>query len=169
MKVPAHLTRRIAVTLALVGLGLGPALAQTSGGGPGGQFGPPQGRGRFGPPPGGGLALERLDRQLGLTDAQRGQIQTLVTQQRTALKPTIDSLRQAQQALDSAIMQVPEDDGLLQSQVTAVSTIQAQLELARAQTEAKIYQLLTPDQQQKAQQWLMQMQQRMQQRGPSGL
>jgi Spy/CpxP family protein refolding chaperone len=166
MRVPTRVTRRVAAALALVGIALVPALAQTGGGGQGRPFGPPSGRGPFGPPLGGGLAFERLDRQLGLTDAQKGQIQTLVTEQRTALRPVIDSLRQAQQALEAAIMQVPEDDGLLQSQVTAVSTLQAQIELARAQMEAKIYQLLTPDQQQKAQQWFAEMQQRT---GRSGL
>jgi Spy/CpxP family protein refolding chaperone len=120
----------------------------------------PGGRGQFGPPSGGGLALERLGRELALTDAQKTQIQALLTAQRTALKPTLEGFRQAQQQLDAAIMQIPEDDGLIQSQVAAVSTIQSEIAVARAQTEAKIYQLLTADQQQKAQQWLAQAKQR---------
>ena len=103
--------------------------------------------------------------RLGFTDGQKTAFQSLLTEERTTLKSTADGLRQAQQALDSAVMQIPVDDGLLQSQVAAVSAAQAQIALARAQTEAKIYQLLTPDQQQKAQQWLADMQQRRQQRG----
>ena len=95
-----------------------------------------------------------------MTDAQKTQIQALLTEQRTALKPTLDSLRQAQQQLDAAIMQTPPDNGLIQSQVSAASMIQAQLLLARAETESKIYQLLTASQQQKAQEWLTRMQQR---------
>ena len=158
--------RRIALVAALVSVALVPAIAQygSSAGKP--SFdGQSRGRGLFGPPRGGGLALERLDRELGFTDAQKAQIHALVMQQRTALESAVDSLRQAQQALDSAVMQTPEDDGLLQTQVTAVSTVQAQIALARAQTEAKVYQLLTADQKQQAQQWLAQMQQRLQQRG----
>ena len=46
-----------------------------------------------------------------------------------------------------------------------LSAIQAQLMLGRAQLESRIYQLLTPDQQQKAQQWVAEMQQRGGRRG----
>ena len=126
-----------------------------------GRFGsPPGGPGQFGPPAGGGLALERLDRELALTDAQRTQIRVLLTAQQTAIKPVLDQLRQAQRQLDAAILQIPEDDGLIQFQVTAVSTLQAEVAVARAKTEAQIYQLLTSDQQQKVQQRLAQLQRR---------
>jgi Spy/CpxP family protein refolding chaperone len=108
----------------------------------------------------GAVALERLDRQLAFTDSQKSQIQALLTEQRTDIESAFGNLVQAQQALDIAIMQVPEDDTVLQAQVAAVSAVQAQIAFARAQTEAKIYQLLTPDQQQKAQQWMAQVQQR---------
>ena len=100
-----------------------------------------------------------------MTDAQKAQIRTLLTEQRTALKATFDGLRLAQQQLDAAVMQIPPDNGLIQVQVTTVSALQAQLLLARATAESKIYQLLTPAQQQKAQEWLARMQQRPQ---PSG-
>ena len=158
--------RRLAVFAALVILAVVPAIAQTGSERPGGRpFGPPPGRGSFGPGGGGGgLALERLGRELGFTDAQRTQIQALLGEERTTLKTTADGLLQAQQALDAAVMQSPADDGVLQAQVAAVSTIQAQAILVRAQTEAKIYQLLTADQQQKAQQWLAERQQRLHRR-----
>jgi Spy/CpxP family protein refolding chaperone len=120
----------------------------------------PGGRGQFGPLPGGGLALERLGRELAFTDAQNTQIQALLTAQRTALRSALEGLRQAQRQLDTAIMQVPEDDGLIQSQVAAVAAAQSVIAVAHAETEARIYQLLTADQQQKAQQRLAQAQRR---------
>jgi Spy/CpxP family protein refolding chaperone len=171
MRATRHQAAGIAVLLAFLIVAIVPALAQNGNpaqnGGPTFQFGP-RPPGSFGAGPG-GLALERLDRQLAFSDAQKAQIQALIAQQRTDLKAAVDNLLQTEQALGSAIMQIPEDDNLLQAQVTAVSTVQAQIALARAQTEAKIYQLLTPDQQQKAQQWIAQMQQRLQQRsGQSG-
>ena len=115
----------------------------------------------MGPPPGeGGLALERLGRELGLTDIQNAAINALLTDQRTALKSQSDDLRQARQALDTAVLAVPTDDGLLQSQVQHLSMLEAQLTLARAQTEAKIFQLLNAEQQQRARQLVEDMQQR---------
>src|SRR5471030_1621638 len=153
--------RRVALLACFLSVALVPVFAQGGNPGPRGPFGPPPaGRGQFGPPPGGGLALERLDRELGLTDAQKAQIRTLLTEQRTALKAKFDGLRLAQQQLDAAVMQIPPDNGLIQVQVTTVSALQAQLLLARATAEARIYQLLTPPQQQKAQEWLARMQQR---------
>jgi protein CpxP len=152
--------RRAVLLAGIVSMALVPAIAQ-EGSGARGPFGPfPAGRGQFGPPPGPGLALERLGRELGLTDAQKAQIRTLLTEQRTALKGTFDSLRQAEQQLDVAITEIPPDSGLIQVQVTAVATIQTQLLMARATTESKIYQMLTPAQQQKAQEWIARMQQK---------
>jgi Spy/CpxP family protein refolding chaperone len=127
---------------------------------------PEPGQGRGGPfgPPMGVLSLERL-RDLGLTDAQKADIQTLLTGQRDALQTTMASLRQAEQALATAVMQVPSDDSAIQARAGELSAVQAQLTLSRAQLESRIYQLLTPDQQQKAQQWVAQMQQRGGRRG----
>ena len=120
----------------------------------------------MGPPPGqGGLALERLGRELGFTDTQKAAIDALLTAQRTALKSDMDSVRQSRQALDAAVLAVPTDDGLLQAQVSQLSTLEAQISLARAETEAKIFQLLNADQQQKAKQLIADMQQHGPQRG----
>jgi len=126
-------------------------------------FGPRGGRGPMGPPPGGGpggLALERLDRELGFSDEQRTQIQALLKEERDANRTTFDNLFQAQQALDAAIMQVPADQNLVQTRAAEVSALQAQVSLAHAQAEARIFQLLSGDQQQKAQQFLQTMAQR---------
>jgi len=131
-----------------------PAFAQA---GPG-----PRGRGEFGPPmgPGGGVALERLDRELAFTDPQKSQIEALVSSQREALRTTMTGMRQAEQALAAAVMQMPADDNAIQARANDLAAVQAQLTLAHAQLESRIYQLLTADQQQKAQQWVAQMQQR---------
>ena len=155
-----HQIRRFGMAAAALSLALVPLAAQNGGAGTGGSrqgFGP-MGRGGFGPPGGGGV-LERLDRELAFTDAQKTQIHTLLTDQREALKTTFASLMQAQKALDSAVMQTPADDALLQTRVNDVAAVQAQIQLARAQVESKIFQLLTADQQQKAQQLVAQREQ----------
>ena len=158
-------TRHITIAAAVFSLSLVPLIAQSGSAGPGRQGPPsgppPEGRGQAGPPPGdGSLALERLGRELSFTDAQKTEIQALLTAQRTALKSALDSLRQARKALDTAVMHIPEDDGLLQAQVNEMSALETQIVLARTQTEAKIFQLLTPDQRQKVQAWLAERDQR---------
>ena len=141
------------VAAAIVSIAAIPLAAQ-------GGFGPGQGRGGpFGPPGPGVPALERLDRELALTDSQKAQIETLLTNQRDATRTTMASMRDAEHALAAAVIQVPADDAAVQARANDLAAFQAQLMLARAQVESKIYQLLTPDQQQKAQQWVAQMQQ----------
>src|SRR3954453_4276430 len=111
--------QKIAVVITLLA-GVVPVLAQN---------GPePPGRGEFRPPmgPPGVLALERLDRQLELTDAQKSQIQTLLSGQREALRASMATMRQAEQALAAAVMQVPADDNAIQARANDLAAVQAQ-------------------------------------------
>jgi periplasmic protein CpxP/Spy len=146
--------RTIGIAVVTLCLAVIPVLAQNA-------AGPGQGRGGpFGPPGPGVPALERLDRELALTDAQKSQIQTLLAGDRDALRTTMANMRQAEQALAAAVMQTPADDNAIQSRASELSAVQTQLTLARAQIESRIYQLLTPEQQQKAQTWVAEMHQR---------
>ena len=146
--------RTIGIAVVTLSLAVIPVLAQNA-------AGPGQGRGGpFGPPGPGVPALERLDRELALSDAQKSQIQTLLAGDRDALRTTMANMRQAEQALAAAVMQTPADDNAIQSRASELSAVQAQLTLARAQIESRIYQLLTPEQQQKAQAWAAEMHQR---------
>lgn len=143
----------IALTIAAVTVG-----AQRGAGRPDGP--PPGGRGPggFGPPM--GLAIERLDRELSFTDAQRSQIQSLVAAERKTLEGVFPELRTAEQAVENAIMQTPNDDARLEANVNAVSALQARIALSRARTEVKIFALLTPEQQQKVRQFVTEHSQR---------
>jgi Spy/CpxP family protein refolding chaperone len=115
----------------------------------------------MGQPPGNiGLALERLGGELGLTDAQKTAIDALLKDQRMTVQLDMDAIRQARQTLDAAILAVPTDAGLLEAQARDLSALEGQLTLVRAQTEAKIFQLLKTDQQEKARQLIANMQQR---------
>jgi Spy/CpxP family protein refolding chaperone len=127
------------------------------------------GRGQFGLPPGlGGIALERLSRELALTDEQKAAIDALLADQRDQLRVEMETLRQARQALDAAVLSVPTDDGLLQAEVQQIATVEAQLTLAHARTQAKIFQLLNAEQQAKARQLMTEMEQRGPRRGGRG-
>jgi len=111
-----------------------------------------RGPGGFGPPM--GLAIERMDRELSFTEAQRSQIQSLLSAERTTFQGTMSEMRTAQQAVENSIMQVPADEGLIEANINAVSAIQTRLAVAHAKTEAKIFALLTADQQQKVRQFV---------------
>src|SRR5437763_12107526 len=141
-----HQIRRIGMAAAVLSLTLVPLVAQTGSTQPGGSrqgSGRPMGRRAFGGPPGGGIVLERFDQALAFTDAQRTQIHTLLTEQRDALKTTIASLRQAQSALDSAVMQTPADDTLLQTRVTDVAAPHGRIQHARTPVDENNCKLLT--------------------------
>jgi len=160
----ASRVRRVPFAAALLCLALVPHVITA-------QHAPPHtaGRGQFGPPPGfGGMALERLSRELALTDEQKAAIDALRADQRDQLRVEIATLGQARQALDAAVLNVPTDDGLLQAEVQHVSTLEAQLTLARARTQAKIFQLLDAQQQAKARQLISEMEQRGPRRGGRG-
>jgi Spy/CpxP family protein refolding chaperone len=135
------------------------------------QPGPPVPLGRGSMPPGFGqpaASLQWLVRELNLNDSQRASVNTLLQSEHTTMQSVMDSLRQAQEALNAAITSVPTDDGLLQAQVQQVSTIEAQLALTHARTEAKIFQLLTPEQQSRARDLLSQREQQGGRRGRRG-
>jgi len=155
-----HLARPLAVfatLLAVVGVS---ALAQD--GGPRADGREPFGGGGRGMMMGGpeGLAIERLGGQLNLTDAQRSSIADLLKQEQSSLATAIANRRRAHQALDAAITTLPLDQGLLPSTAAALSAIDAQILLARAQTEAQIFALLGSAQQQQVRQWVNDMEAR---------
>jgi Spy/CpxP family protein refolding chaperone len=167
--------RRISAAAAIVFslASAGVILAQTPPPQPSGpvQAGPPVplGRGQMGSGMGQpGASLEWLVRELNLSDSQRASVNTLLQTEHNSVRSQMDSLRQARQGLNSAIMTVPTDDGLLQAQVQQVSTIEAQLALTHARTESKIFQLLTPEQQSHARDLLSQREQQAPRRGRRG-
>jgi Spy/CpxP family protein refolding chaperone len=152
----ASTSRRLSVIALLCGAALASAgiLAAQSAPPPppSGQFQQgPGGRGPMGPRMGGmdGLSIERLGPQLGLSDQQKNAINTLLMEERQSLSTALASLRTARQGLDAAILTVPADDGLLQAQVLQMGTLESQIALARTRTQAKIFALLSGEQQSK--------------------
>ena len=123
----------------------------------------------MGPPPGSpGWPSNGSAVSSRITDTQKAIIDALLADQRNKLSVEIETLGQARQALDAAVLNVPTDDGLLQAEVQQISTLEAQLTLARARTQAKIFQLLNTEQQAKARQLITEMEQRGPRRGGRG-
>jgi periplasmic protein CpxP/Spy len=129
-------------------------MAQPPQGGPGGpragRMGP-GGPGRFGMP---GL------RAVDLTDAQKDQIKTISESHRDEMRQVGERLREAQRALDVATESGTVNEADIRSKSTALASAMADGAILRAKVNAEILNVLTPEQQQKLQEFRSQMQER---------
>jgi Spy/CpxP family protein refolding chaperone len=116
--------------------------------------------------PGGGNGVQRrvafLTDRLSLTSAQQTQITALLTSAEASGQTTRASMKAAHDSLNTAVQ--ANDSAAMEQAATAIGNLTAQTTLARAKSDAVIYQLLTPDQRTK----YAQMQSDMGRGGPRG-
>jgi periplasmic protein CpxP/Spy len=126
-------------------------------GGPGGfrhrGFGGPFGR------EGVGLPLRALD----LTEEQRTQVKGIFEQHRDEGRKAAERVRAAFRAQQDAVTAMPVDEGAIRAKSAELAAAQADAAIVRARIHGAVFQVLTPEQQQKAQQLRTQRQQRMEQ------
>ena len=140
------------VVAALAG---GTTLAIAQGPGPGGQ-GPRGGRG--------GVGLDVGLRGIDLTDAQRDQVRSINESHRSEFDAVRTKLREAHRALAEASMAATMDEAAIRAGSTEVATAMADEAILRAKVRAEVFAILTPEQQQKANELRSTMKQRRQQR-----
>jgi protein CpxP len=116
--------------------------------------------------PGGGNGVQRrvefLTGKLSLTSAQQTQITALLTSAEASGQTTRASMKAAHDSLNTAVQ--ANDPAAMEQAATAIGSLTAQTTLARAKSDAAIYQLLTPEQRTK----YAQMQADMARGGPRG-
>ena len=135
-------TKFAAALVAIVSLGLGSlAAAQPGRRGPGGPGGP-----GFGGPGGGPFPMLR---GLDLTDAQHEQVKAVLDQNKEEMQAIGQRLGQARKAHEDAIESVPMDEGLIRSTANALAGVEADASVQRSKVYNSIYQILTPEQQEK--------------------
>lgn len=144
-----------ALTIALVAGGTslfaqGPGFGGFRGRGPGAALGGP----------GVGLPLGQLE----LTDAQRQQIRQLVQQRRNEMRPLVEHLRTAAEARRQAVTAIPVDEARIRAATQELAQVQADVAVQQARLQSEIVALLTPEQQQRAQQLRAEREARLQQR-----
>jgi Spy/CpxP family protein refolding chaperone len=126
-------------------------------GGPGGfghrRFGGGFGRGEA------GLPL----RELELTEEQRTQVKGIFEQHRDEVRRAGERVRAAFRAQQDVVTAIPVDEGAIRSASAALATAQADAGIVRARIHSAVFQVLTPEQQQKAQQLRTERQERMKQ------
>jgi protein CpxP len=89
-------------------------------------------------------------RQLELTDAQREQVRGIVSARSADFKSIAERLRTARDAQHAAVTRVPVDENEVRARVSEAAAIEAEASVLRARVHEQIYQVLTPEQQQKA-------------------
>src|SRR4029079_2404176 len=90
--------------------------------------------------------------QLGLSADQQQQVKNTMARHRDEFKALMGRSRNAPQAAQAAIEQVPVNEDLIRSASTAVAAADADLAVLRAKVHEQVFSLLTPDQQTKAKQ-----------------
>src|SRR5262249_31789408 len=135
--------------LTAVTLGLGSLMAAQPGGhrrgGPGGPGGP----GGLGGPGGFGGPFPML-RQLDLSDAQQEQGKGILDANKEASQAIHQRLAAAHKAQADAIEAQPTDEGLIRAKSSDLAAIEADAAVLRAKVQSAIFQVLTPEQQEKA-------------------
>lgn len=138
-RIPVY-SRRLALVIALALLAT-PILAQ---GGPG--RGPGYGHFRGADSP----MHERVLDQLDLTDDQRGQIDQLMADHRTAMKDRREQMRDRRMAMRDLIHADEFDEAAIRDAAMAIAEAEADVAVERARLRHEIHALLTPEQQEKA-------------------
>jgi periplasmic protein CpxP/Spy len=114
-------------------------------------FGPGHG-GRGGFARHGGFAAAGLPlRALNLTDQQKEQVKGIFAQHKAELQQVRQRIRTAMEAQHAAAQATPPDDAAIRAQATTLAAAQADLAVAMAHIRTEVFAVLTPDQQQKAQ------------------
>ena len=107
--------------------------------------------------------MRHMAKQLNLTDAQQTQIKGIMATEKTKMKPLMQQMRQNQQAQDANI-----NGSFDENQARAFAGKQAQimtdLIVEKQRMRSEVYAVLTPEQRQKAQQLMLERQQRRQER-----
>ena len=116
-----------------------------------------QGRGKFGHHH--GWMLQRMTKELNLTEAQQAQIKTILQTQRVEIQPLMQQLHQNEQAQSAAITGA-FDETQARAFAGKQTQIMSDLIVEKERTKSEIYAVLTPDQRAKAQQLLQERQQR---------
>jgi Spy/CpxP family protein refolding chaperone len=148
MEMSKQMVRGVVVAALAVVMVAG-AAASSFAQGPKGRAGGPG----FGPGFGGGLPpLHVLAVALDLTEAQQEQIRTIVAGQRDTMQQLGQRMRTARQGVEAAVRAPQVNEAGIRSAVAALSQVQADAAVVRAQVRQEVFALFTPEQRAKAEQ-----------------
>ncbi len=114
------------------------------------QSGPRGGRGPGGRGPGAMGGMVRGLRHLDLSQSQREQVRAVMAGYRPQIEALAEQLRPARQALAEAVTAPMFDEGLIRERAAGVAAAEAEMTVLRGRIHSDVFQLLTPEQIQKA-------------------
>lgn len=112
----------------------------------------------------GGSMIGFLIHRLDLTDAQRTQIHQIMSQERPAMKPLMEQMRQSRQQMLQLELSGSFDEAQARTLANQQTQTMADMIVQRAKVESQVIGVLTPDQKTKLNQMITERQQRMQER-----
>jgi Spy/CpxP family protein refolding chaperone len=99
---------------------------------------------------------------LGLSSDQQAQIKQIIAKEKPAMQPFLLQMQQSHQAMRQLIESGNFDEAKARELATQQSQSMIEMEVQKARIASEIYQVLTPDQRTKANQFLDRHEQRMQ-------
>jgi Spy/CpxP family protein refolding chaperone len=118
------------------------------------------------------MALGRAFRELGLSSDQRQQIRGILEKHKADFKPLMDQALAARRGLADAIQAPALNEQAIRDASARLAAVQADLAVIGAKVRAEAFQVLTPEQRQKAVELQKQARERMdhwrQSRKPTG-
>jgi Spy/CpxP family protein refolding chaperone len=109
---------------------------------------PHGGRGRFP----GGPPIDRMAQELGLSDEQKTQIQQIMTAERQTTEPLMKQLGDKYKQIDDSTANGQFNEETVRALALQGANIAADLTVEHERAKAKIYNILTPEQREKAKQ-----------------
>ena len=110
-----------------------------------------------------GWMLNRMTKQLDLTEAQQTQIKGIMAAEKTKIQPLMQQLRQNEQA-EQASTNATFDENQARAFAGKQAQLTADLIVEKERMRSQVYAVLTPEQRQKALQLMQDRQQRRQER-----
>ena len=89
-------------------------------------------------------------RELGLTDAQREQVKGIFESHKDEFQAIGERMKTARQAQQAAIETAPLDEATIRAKSADIAAVEADAAVLRAKVHAAVFQVLTPEQQEKA-------------------
>lgn len=94
----------------------------------------------------GGRGLQRLAEKLNLSDEQKTEIETVLEDSRTSVRPLLDALRDSRRQAESLDTDGTFSDERINPIANSRAETTRQLVIAREKTKARIFAILTPEQ-----------------------
>jgi protein CpxP len=106
-----------------------------------------------------GWMLQRMTKELNLTEAQQQQVKTILQTEQGKVKPIMQQLHQNEHA-ENAAVSAQFDEAKARDFAQKQAALMTDMMVEKERTKSQIYALLTPEQRQKAQELMQQREQR---------